>query len=421
MTSDGWTDAGSGNWTKAGTYGTATLHTGSNTLTYALDDTLTATQALNTSSHPTETFTVPVTDGTATASTNVVFTIDGSNDNPTVSALVDHNLVEAGGVANGTLGTATATATITKGDVDGTASYDTAALTSDGWTDAGSGNWTKAGTYGTATLHTGSNTLTYALDDTLTATQALNTSSHPTETFTVPVTDGTATASTNVVFTIDGSNDNPTVSALVDHNLVEAGGVANGTLGTATATATITKGDVDGTASYDTAALTSDGWTDAGSGNWTKAGTYGTATLHTGSNTLTYALDDTLTATQALNTSSHPTETFTVPVTDGTATASTNVVFTIDGSNDNPTVSALVDHNLVEAGGVANGTLGTATATATITKGDVDGTASYDTAALTSDGWTDAGSGNWTKAGTYGTATLHTGSNTRSPMRSTIR
>ncbi|MEH2704060.1 VCBS repeat-containing protein [Bradyrhizobium elkanii] len=412
LTSDGWTDAGSGNWTKAGTYGTATLHTGSNTLTYALDDTLTATQALNTSSHPTETFTVPVTDGTATASTNVVFTIDGSNDNPTVSALVDHNLVEAGGVANGTLGTATATATITKGDVDGTASYDTAALTSDGWTDAGSGNWTKAGTYGTATLHTGSNTLTYALDDTLTATQALNTSSHPTETFTVPVTDGTATASTNVVFTIDGSNDNPTVSALVDHNLVEAGGVANGTLGTATATATITKGDVDGTASYDTAALTSDGWTDAGSGNWTKAGTYGTATLHTGSNTLTYALDDTLTATQALNTSSHPTETFTVPVTDGTATASTNVVFTIDGSNDNPTVSALVDHNLVEAGGVANGTLGTATATATITKGDVDGTASYDTAALTSDGWTDAGSGNWTKAGTYGTATLHTGSNT---------
>src|SRR5437763_1477888 len=193
---------------------------------------------------------------------------------------------------------------------------------------------------------------------------------------------------------MDGSNDNPTVSAAAPTaTLVEAGGVDNGTAGTAASSITLTKGDVDGTASYDSGWLTTHGWSTADSGvTYTHAGTYGTATLTIASNTVSYALDNTRVATQGLTPSDHPTETFTVAVKDNlNATASTNVVFTIDGSNDNPTVSAVVDHNLVEAGGVANGTAGTASATATITKADVDGTVSYDATALVTAGWTNNG------------------------------
>ena len=61
----------------------------------------------------------------------------------------------------------------------------------------------------------------------------------------------------------------------------------------------------------------------------------------------------------------------------------------------------------MEAGGVANGTAGTDTSSITLTKNDVDGTASYDETWLTSNGWATSDLGaTYTKAGTYGTATL---------------
>ena len=49
----------------------------------------------------------------------------------------------------------------------------------------------------------------------------------------------------------------------------------------------------------------------------------------------------------------------------------------------------------------------TASATATFTKADTDGTASFDTAWLSTNGWSSADGGlTYAKAGTYGTATL---------------
>src|SRR5207248_217851 len=140
--------------------------------------------------------------------------------------------------------------------------------------------------------------------------------------------------------------------------------------GTASATATITAADVDGTVSYDAIALVTAGWTNNGDGTFSQTKAYGTATLHTTTNTVTFALDNS--AADSLTPSDHPTQAFTVAVKDDLgALASTTVTFTVDGIYDAPTVSAVVYplplHDALPI-------LGTASATATITAADVDGT-----------------------------------------------
>src|SRR5437764_4140440 len=107
--------------------------------------------------------------------------------------------------------------------------------------------------------------------------------------------------------------------------------------------------------------------------SFTYTGSGDNPALHTDPTRLSSDLNNNLAATQALNVSDHPTETFTVAVIDNSnATASTNVVRTDDHTNEHQTPSALVGHDLLESGGVANGTLGPATSTATITRSDVD-------------------------------------------------
>nr|WP_283817494.1 VCBS domain-containing protein [Bradyrhizobium liaoningense] len=417
MTSDGWaTGDGGVTYTKTGTYGTATLTTASGVVSYALDNNDTDSNALAGGASVSDDFTVFVKDGsTGTASTAVNFAITGTNDNPTVSAGAQSvPLVEAG---VGTTGTANASIALTKGDFDtgDAASYDGAALTSDGWaTGDGGATYTKTGTYGTATLTTASGVVSYALDNNDTDTNALAGGASVSDDFTVFVKDGsTGTASTAVNFAITGSNDNPTVSAGAQSvPLVEAG---VGTTGTANASIALTKGDFDtgDAASYDGAALTGNGWaTSDGGVTYTKTGTYGTATLTTATGVVSYALDNNDTDSNALAQGASVSDNFTVFVKDGsTGTASTAVNFAITGSNDNPTVTAGAQGvPLVEAG---VGTTGTANASIALTKGDFDtgDAASYDGAALTSDGWaTGDGGATYTKTGTYGTATLTTAS-----------
>ena len=114
----------------------------------------------------------------------------------------------------------------------------------------------------------------------------------------------TAGGVTSSVFTlaVTDMNTPPTITAgPASATLVEAGGVANATAGTASATIQFTKADVDGTASYDTSYLSSNSWSTADSGvTYTKAGTYGTATLTVATGVVSYALNNAGTATQAL-------------------------------------------------------------------------------------------------------------------------
>src|SRR6185369_7795919 len=149
--------------THTSTYGTATLTTATDQVSFALDNS--AANPLNVGDHPTAIFTIPVIDNSGVAaSTTVSFTIDGTNDAPTVSVGTPIHLVEAGfNVA----GTAAASTSVTKADVDGTVTYDATALTTAGWseTSPGSGVWTHTSTYGTATLTTATDQVSFALDN----------------------------------------------------------------------------------------------------------------------------------------------------------------------------------------------------------------------------------------------------------------
>jgi|GEM_PF-5019961 len=287
------------------------------------------------------TYTISATDGTATDTQVVTVTLTGTNDTPTISAgAASAALVEAGGVANGTVGTNASSIALTIADVDGVASYDTAYLTSNGWTANGNGTYSKTGVYGTATLTTATGVVSYALDDSDTQTQALTAGQSTSETFTIRVTDGSATQTTNAVFSITGRNDTPTVTASASTAaLVEAGGVNNATVGTASANVTLTKGDVDGTASYDATYFTSHGWTNNGNGTYSQTTTYGTLTLTTSTGAVSYVLNNADRDTDSLDAGQVVSETYTFQVVDGNgATQSTDVTFTLTGSNDAPRV-----------------------------------------------------------------------------------
>ena len=118
-------------------------------------------------------------------------------------------------------------------------------------------------------------------------------------------------------------------------HLVEA---ANGNPGVQTSVDILHTADIDGTVRYDTDALLANGWHSSGGVIYTKAGLYGTATLDTNANTLTYTLNNTL--ADPLGPDDHKTEQFTIPVVDNDgATASTTIQFTIDGTNDAPKIT----------------------------------------------------------------------------------
>jgi VCBS repeat-containing protein len=159
--------------------------------------------------------------------------------------------------------------------------------------------------------------------------------------------------------------------------------------GVNTSTALVIKSDLDGTASFDTAALLADHWDNLGNGIYSKLGNFGAATLNTvgvaaavlladgwtsaGANvyeklvvlhdatgnpfnetvrvstaasTLTYALDNV--KAEPLNNGDHVAENFTIPVIDNLgATNSAVATFTVDGATDATSPTATADHYTV--------------------------------------------------------------------------
>ena len=83
----------------------------------------------------------------------------------------------------------------------------------------------------------------------------------------------------------------------------------------------------------------------------------------------TYTLDNSNPAVQALNVGQTLTDTFTAITVDGTPQV---VTITINGANDAAVISGATSGSVTEAGGVANGTPGTPTATGDLNSTDVD-------------------------------------------------
>ena len=139
------------------------------------------------------------------------------------------------------------------------------------------------------------------------------------------------------------------ISGVASGSVTEAGGVANGTPGTPTATGDLNATDVDNS---------NDAWTAVGSPTASASG-FGSFTLTAGG-VWTYTLDNSNAAVQALNVGDTLTDSFTVSTVDGTAQL---VTITINGNNDAAVIAGATSGAVVEAGGVANGTPGTPTAT----------------------------------------------------------
>jgi len=127
-----------------------------------------------------------------------------------------------------------------------------------------------------------------------------------------------------VTVNVAGVNDSPTISASPPAGVTEDG--------VSTSVANLTVGDPDGT----TPTYSFTGWTPLGDGTYKQVGTYGFAVLDSASNSLTYHLDNTNPDTDALNNGDIVHDQFSVTVTDGSATASTSIAFTVNGSDDGP-------------------------------------------------------------------------------------
>jgi VCBS repeat-containing protein len=289
----------------------------------------------------TESFTITVSDGTLSASRAFTININGVNDAAIISGTTTGSAVEAGGVANATPGTPTATGTLTDTDVDNPPNTFTAV----------SSPTASAGGYGTFTMTT-AGVWTYTINEANSAVQALNVGDTLTDTFTVTTIDGTPQV---VTIVIHGTNDAAIISGITTGSVIEASCYRPGT---PTATGTLTDTDVDNPPNTFTAVTSPTAST----------GGYGTFTM-TADGVWTYKLDNDNRAVQALNVGDKLTDTFTVTTIDGTPQL---VTITINGTNDAAIISGKTTGSVIEAGDDDDDAPGMPRATGTLTDTDVD-------------------------------------------------
>ena len=291
---------------------------------YTLDNNNAAVQALNGTATLTDSFTVATVDGTEQL---VTVTIAAQNDAPVITGDAAGNVIEAGGVNNGTAGVPTDSGDLNSTDVDNSA---------DGWQVVLAGAATANG-YGSYAL-SAAGVWTYTLNDSNAAVQGLNVGGALADSFTVATIDGTLRV---VSITIDGANDAAVITGDAAGDVIEAGGINNGAPGVPTDIGDLDSTDVDNPA---------DAWQAVAAGAATVNG-YGSYAL-TAAGVWTYTLDNSNAAVQGLNGAATLTDSFTALTEDGTAHV---VSITITGANDTPV--AVADGNagdaVIESGVVA--------------------------------------------------------------------
>jgi T1SS-143 domain-containing protein len=260
---------------------------------------------LNVGNSYTETFAVKSVDGTEQ---KVTVTIQGTNDTAIITGTATGSVVEAGGLANASLGTPSVAGVLSVTDADtGQSSFATPA--------------SLAGTYGTFTFNKASGVWSYTLDNSKAATQALTAGQEVHDTLSVTSLDGTASQTIDV--TVTGANDTASISGTATGSVTEAGGVANATAGVASTGGTLSVSDVDSNeASFKTPSSLS--------------GTYGTFTFNASTGVWAYTLDNSKAATQGLVAGQTVHDTLSVTSLDGTASQTIDV--TVTGADDAPTI-----------------------------------------------------------------------------------
>ncbi len=287
-------DAGEAKFTPqtdaAGKYGTFSIDANGN-WTFKLDNDAKAVQQLGAKESLTETFTVTTADGTTG---QVVITINGTNDAPTITGATAGNVEEDGAKE--------VSGQLTQHDVDVNDKH-TWSLNNDG-----------KGQYGSFTIDA-TGKWTYTLDNDSAKVQALAEGQKVTDTITVTVDDGNGGKATQVVtVTVTGTNDAPTITGTATGQIKEGSNQE--------VTGQLTQHDVD-TNDTHTWSLNNDG-----------KGQYGTFSLDQNGK-WTYKLDNANPDVKALKDGEHLTDTITVTVDDGHGGTATQVItITVDGTSD---------------------------------------------------------------------------------------
>ncbi|MFZ4525306.1 MAG: VCBS domain-containing protein [Chlorobium sp.] len=362
--------------------------------TYTVNNSDTDVQRLRTSDQTlTDTFSYTVIDGGgSTSSSTLTVTIHGANDNPVAFADTG-SAYEAGGLSNGTAGSA-ATGNVLTNDTDQDSVANGETMEAIGYT--------LSGIYGTLILGN-DGAYIYTVNDSLASVQALRTSGDTlTDTFTYTVKDASnASATAQVTVTIHGANDNP-VGVNDTGTAIESGGTANSTVGS-NATGNVLQNDidVDSGSTLTVSTVRAGGTGTAGNVAGTTAGTYGDLILNTDGSWV-YALKESDTNVQSLAAGASVNERFNYTFRDEQgSTDSAVLTITVNGKNDAPVFSTsaasislsdtAIYNTFSDSAGIISGT-------------DVD---SLSTSFDIRGGVTHSGTS--TLTGLYGTLTLTTG------------
>jgi hypothetical protein len=372
--------------TKAGTYGTLVVTKASGAYTFTP-----SASAINArTADVSETFTVSVSDGALSTTATYTVSITGANDTPTLAAVTGASYTDT--AANDSFSNDTGTLSGADRDTGASLTYGIDSGSASG------GVVTKAGTYGTLTVNQASGAYTYTPSASAINARTTDTS----ESFTVTVTDGTASASQTFTVSITAANDTPTLAAVTGASYTDT--ATNDTF--ANDTGTLSGADRDAAASL-TYGIT--GGT-ASAGVVTSVGTYGTLTVNQTSGAYTYTP-----SASAINArTTDASESFTLTVTDGTASTSQTYTVSITATNDTPTLASVAGASYTDT--AANDTFSNDTGTLSGTDRDTGASLTYGIDAGSASG------GVVTKVGSYGTLTVNqaSGAYTYTPSASAI-
>lgn len=288
--------------TNSGTYGSITIDPATGKWIYIIDNTLSATQALTEGQSVEDKFRVTVDDNKGGTDTiEIVITVVGTNGVPIIGGDI------VGNVTEDTILTTTGTLAAT--DEDATSSFN--------WDIVGS----DTGTYGKFTLDATTGVWLYTLDND--AAQSLGAGDDPIkEYYTVELSDGAGGVITETIeITINGTNDLPELSGQA------TGSVKEDSIESTEGQLIVDDVDLSDTHTWDVQPA---------------AGSYGSITVDANGKWI-YTINNGLDATQHLAEGEPGEDKFIVTVNDGQGgTAQKEIVISLEGTNDLPTV---VDSN----------------------------------------------------------------------------
>ena len=316
---------------RSGSYGTLYLNSSTGAYAYVPNDS--AIEGTKTS--VSDSFTLAVSDGSASATQTLTTSISGADDAPSLAALSGFSFNDS--AADDSFSNATGTATGTERDAADTLVYSI----SGGSADNGLAGYdvARAGTYGKLYLNSGSGAYAYVPDDS--AIEALKSSTS--ESFTLAVTDGNTSASQTLTASINGVEDTPSLATLSGFTFTDTS--ANDSFSNATGTAAGSERDSGDTLAY---SITG-GSADNGLAGYdlARTGTYGKLYLNSSNGNYAYVPDD----SAIEGTKTGVTEDFTLSVTDGIGTATQTLTASIAGVNDTPSLATLSGFSFTDSSG----------------------------------------------------------------------